>query len=215
MDTAEEVSKRLGKKTIESRSINQSISLTKYDGNRSSSLMARDLLTPDEVKNLHFKTIIFPNVGYPIFRDTVLYSKLSCYSSGMIERNIRPLIDLKYTYFTIENLNIDKEEKSSTVDEDYKGSEDFNEFQKQCINNLKPAVEIIKGVLKLRKHTVSYKSAEFMTYAVIDVNGRMTDRDKTFIKAKLDKNVYNLIFEESRIEIHLMSSICQVGDNNV
>ena len=54
-----------------------------------------------------------------------------------------------------------------------------------------------------------------MTYAVIDVNGRMTDRDKTFIKAKLDKNVYNLIFEESRIEIHLMSSICQVGDNNV
>lgn len=37
------------------------------------SLMARDLLTPDEVKQLHYKTIIFPIIGYPIFRDTVMY----------------------------------------------------------------------------------------------------------------------------------------------
>lgn len=49
-DTAETVSKRLGKKTIEANSLSQLISLNKYDGNRSTSLMTRDLLTPEEVK---------------------------------------------------------------------------------------------------------------------------------------------------------------------
>ena len=63
MDTAEAISKRLGKKTIEASSISQSVNLMNYNGNKSTSLIARDLLTPDEVKNLHYKTIIFPNIG--------------------------------------------------------------------------------------------------------------------------------------------------------
>ena len=40
MDTAEAISKRLGKKTIESNSISQSVSLTNYNGNKSTSLIA-------------------------------------------------------------------------------------------------------------------------------------------------------------------------------
>lgn len=67
MQTAEAISKRL---TLESSSISQYVSLTNYNGNKSTSLIGRDLLTPDEVKNLHYKIIIFPNIGYPIFRDT-------------------------------------------------------------------------------------------------------------------------------------------------
>jgi len=51
----------------------------------------RDLLTPDEVKQLHYKTIIFPIIGYPIFRDTVIYSKFSCYKSGEISREAKSL----------------------------------------------------------------------------------------------------------------------------
>lgn len=104
MDTAEAISKRLGKKTIEASSISQSVSLMNYNGNKSTSLIARDLLTPDEVKNLHYKTIIFPNIGYPIFRDTVIYKKLSCYSKGELPRKITPLKDLSNTYFTVENI---------------------------------------------------------------------------------------------------------------
>lgn len=53
---------------------------------------------------MHYKTIIFPNIGYPIFRDTVIYKKLSCYSSGELKRKITPLEDLNYTYFTVENI---------------------------------------------------------------------------------------------------------------
>lgn len=67
MQTAEAISKRL---TLESSSISQYVSLTNYNDNKSTSLICRDLLTPDEVKNLHYKIIIFPNIGYPIFRNT-------------------------------------------------------------------------------------------------------------------------------------------------
>ena len=113
MDTAEAISKRLGKKTIESSSISQSVSLLNYNGNKSTSLIARDLLTPDEVKNLHYKTIIFPNIGYPIFRDKVIYKKLSCYSSGEVERQVIPLLDLKDIHFTVEDIK-------SKYDRDYR-----------------------------------------------------------------------------------------------
>ena len=68
-ETAEEISKRLGKKTIESGSIRQSMSLTNYNGDKTTNLIGRDLLTPEEVKQLHYKTIIFP-IHY-ISRDNI------------------------------------------------------------------------------------------------------------------------------------------------
>ena len=76
-ETAEAISKRLGKKTIESNSVRQSVSLLNYNGDRSTNLIGRDLMTPEEVKQFHYKTIIFPIIGFPIFRDTVLYNKFS------------------------------------------------------------------------------------------------------------------------------------------
>lgn len=103
-DTAEQISKRLGKTTISSSSISQSLSLLDYNGNKSTSLMARDLLTPDEVKQLHYKTIIFPIIGYPIFRDTVMYNRFSCYEKGEIERKVNSLKQLDNTYFTVEQI---------------------------------------------------------------------------------------------------------------
>ena len=66
--------------------------------------MARDLFTPDEVKQLHYKTIIFPIIGYPIFRDTVMYNKFSCYEKGEIERKVNSLKQLDNTYFTVEQI---------------------------------------------------------------------------------------------------------------
>ena len=49
MSTAEEISKRLGKKTIESSSLSQSFSISNYNANHATSLMDRDVMTPDEV----------------------------------------------------------------------------------------------------------------------------------------------------------------------
>ena len=107
-NTAEEISKRLGKKTIESKSISQSISQLNYNGNKSTSLMGRDLLTPEEIKQLHYKTIIFPIIGYPIFRDTVMYNKFSCYQKGEVKRIPRSLEKLTNTFYTIETLSSNK-----------------------------------------------------------------------------------------------------------
>ena len=99
-ETAEAISKRLGNKTIETSSMNYSNNST----STGASLISRNLMTADEIKQLHFKTIIFPTKSYPIFRDTIVYKKFSCYQSGMIERKIRPLDRLINTYYTVEKL---------------------------------------------------------------------------------------------------------------
>lgn len=104
-ETAEAISKRLGNKTIESGSVNYSISLTNASGSKSSNLMGRPLLTADEIKQLHYKTIIFPIVGYPVFRDTIFYKKFNCFKEGKIERSERPLQKLNDTYYTVEQIN--------------------------------------------------------------------------------------------------------------
>lgn len=103
-ETAEAISKRLGNKTIETNSLNYSLNFFNSSGSKGTNLIARNLMTADEVKQLHYKTIIFPTIGYPILRNTVVYGEFSCYRKGMIERNSRPLKRLVNTYFTVEQL---------------------------------------------------------------------------------------------------------------
>lgn len=101
-ETAEAISRRLGNKTIKSNSI--SYSFGNNGGSQSIGLMSRNLLTADEIKQLHHKTIIFSSIGYPIFRNTVLYKKLNCYKSGYLIRDIKVLKRLTNTYYTVENI---------------------------------------------------------------------------------------------------------------
>lgn len=105
-ETAEAISRRLGNKTIKSNSMNYSFGNS--SGSQSISLISRNLLTADEIKQLHFKTIIFSTIGYPIFRDTIIYKKFKCYKSGHIDRNVRTLKRLTNTYYTVEELNNNK-----------------------------------------------------------------------------------------------------------
>ena len=103
-ETAEAISSRLGTHGVETTSLNYSMSLSNNNGSSNTSLISRRLLTADEIKQLHYKTIIFPTIGYPIFRDTVIYKKFSCYRGGFIERKVRPLERLINTYYTVEQL---------------------------------------------------------------------------------------------------------------
>ncbi len=112
-ETAEAISKRLGNQTIETTSLNYSLSYSNNSGSKGINLIARSLMTADEIKQLHFKTIIFPTIGYPIFRDTVVYQKFSCYKKGVIERKIRPLSRLTNTYYTVEQLKFNKNEDNT------------------------------------------------------------------------------------------------------
>lgn len=217
MDTAEAISKRLGKKTIESNSISQSVSLTNYNGNKSTSLIARDLLTPDEVKNLHYKTIIFPNIGYPIFRDTVIYKKLSCYSSGELERQITPLVDLSNTYFTVEDIKTKYDRlfrnrnDKSIYKEELSEYDKFKEEEKVKLNKI---VEIVQDQLKDKISLFEFKENNNRTYASFELSKPLNTKELTFIKGKINKDVFHLEIDngnntKSTIEIHLKSPLEQ------
>ena len=214
--------------TLESSSISQSVSLTNYNGNKSTSLIGRDLLTPDEVKNLHYKTIIFPNIGYPIFRDTVIYKKLSCYSSGELKRKITPLEDLSYTYFTVEdiqtkydrlyrnrnNKEINKEELSF-----------YDKFKTEEINKLNNIVNIVNDLLKDKIKIFEFKENNNRTFASFELKKPLNTKESIFLKGKINKEVYHLEIDngdntKSTIEIHLKNPLendltLQKGNKNV
>ena len=217
MDTAEAISKRLGKKTIESNSISQSVSLTNYNGNKSTSLIARDLLTPDEVKNLHYKIIIFPNIGYPIFRDTVIYKKLSCYSSGELERKITPLVDLSNTYFTVEDIKTkyDRLYRNRNDKSIYKEElSEYDKFKEEEKTKLKNIVEMVQDQLKDKISLFEFKENNNRTYASFELSKPLNTKELTFIKGKINKEVFHLEIDngnntKSTIEIHLKNPLEQ------
>lgn len=138
-ETAEAISKRLGNKTIETNSLNYSMNFFDSSGSKGTNLIARNLMTADEVKQLHYKTIIFPTIGYPILRNTVVYGEFSCYRKGMIERNSRPLKRLVNTYFTVEQLF----QKESVEEPDEENKLDTIESK-----NKTRLVNIINNILK-------------------------------------------------------------------
>lgn len=228
MSTAEAVSKMLGKKSIESNSISQSISLTNYNGNKSTSLIARDLLTPDEVKNLHHKTIIFPTIGHPIFRDTVIYKKLSCYSSGELERKMIPLVDLSSTYFTVEDIKTKYDRlfrnrnDKSIYKEELSELDKFREEEKEKLKNI---VEIVQDQLKDKISLFEFKENNNRTYASFELSKPLNTKELTFIKGKINKEVFHLEIDngnntKSTIEIHLKNPLekdltLEKGNKNV
>lgn len=209
-DTAEQISKRLGKTTISSSSISQSLSLTDYNGNKSTSLMARDLLTPDEVKQLHYKTIIFPIIGYPVFRDTVIYSKFDCYKEGEIDREIKSLKNLDYTYFTVEQIKSPFGNRFKKIDNDLEHEEKdfFKEQREEEEKILLKAIEQIQSVVKNEKLDFEYKEKNNRTYSVVILEKPLNKFETKMINGKVDNNVYHIEISNNAdgkniIEIHL------------
>lgn len=213
-DTAEQISKRLGKTTISSSSISQSLSLLDYNGNKSTSLMARDLLTPDEVKQLHYKTIIFPIIGYPVFRDTVMYNKFSCYKKGEIERKVNSLKQLDNTYFTVEQIKSSIGGRFKKVDDEINMSaKDFYKEQREAEEQtLLKAIDQVKDIIKDSVINFEYKTQNNRTYSVISLNKDISDMEKSLINGQLDNNVYHVEIsnnqdEKNIIEIHLKNTL--------
>ena len=213
-DTAEQISKRLGKTTISSSSISQSLSLLDYNGNKSTSLMARELLTPDEVKQLHYKTIIFPIIGYPVFRDTVMYNKFSCYEKGEIERKVNSLKQLDNTYFTVEQIKSSIGGRFKKVDDEINMSaKDFYKEQREAEEQtLLKAIDQVKDIIKDSVINFEYKTQNNRTYSVISLNKDITDMEKSLINGQLDNNVYHVEISNNQdgkniIEIHLKNTL--------
>ena len=213
-DTAEQISKRLGKTTISSSSISQSLSLLDYNGNKSTSLMARDLLTPDEVKQLHYKTIIFPIIGYPIFRDTVIYNKFSCYEKGEIDRKINSLKQLDNTYFTVEQIKSPIGGRFKKVDDELNMSaKDFYKEQREAEEQeLLKAIDQVKEIIKDNIINFEYKTKNNRTFSVISLTKDINDMEKSLIKGQINNNIYHIeisnnVDGKNVIEIHLKTPL--------
>ena len=213
-DTAEQISKRLGKTTISSSSISQSLSLLDYNGNKSTSLMARDLLTPDEVKQLHYKTIIFPIIGYPVFRDTVMYKKFSCYKKGEIERKVNSLKQLDNTYFTVEQIKSSIGGRFKKVDDEINMSaKDFYKEQREAEEQeLLKAIDQVKEIIKDNIINFEYKTKNNRTFSVISLNKNISEMEKSLIKGQLDTKIYHIEISNNDngkniIEIHLKNTL--------
>lgn len=210
-ETAEAISKRLGKRTIEQSSISQSMSLNNYNGNKSTSLMARDLLTPEEVKQLHYKMIIFPIIGYPIFRDTILYKKFSFYKKGMIDRTINSLKDLSYTYFTVENIKYEiKNKRGRFRDRLTKENQQMIEEKLENERNLfKEVEEILKEVLINKEYKVDYDECNNRAFMKINVDN-LDNGALIKVKNKIDNEKYHIENNKQDnttiIEVHFKSA---------
>ena len=215
-DIAEQISKRLGKRTRSSSSISQSLNLLDYNGNKSTSLMARDLLTPDEVKQLHYKTIIFPIIGYHIFRDTVMYNKFSCYEKGEVERKVNSLKQLDNTYFTVEQIKSPIGGRFKKVDDELNMSaKDFYKEQRETEEQtLLKAIDQVKDVIKDNIINFEYKTKNNRTFSVVSLNKDIGEMEKSLIKGQLNNNIYHIEISNNDngkniIEIHLKSAFSQ------
>lgn len=106
VETAEVISKKLGKSTIETNSMSKSTDPMKVGANKTTSLMGKELLTVTEIIALKYKTIIFPTVSNPIFRDTFLYDDLFPKYKNMevLNRETKVLKRITSNYYTVEEL---------------------------------------------------------------------------------------------------------------
>ena len=106
VETAEVISKKLGRETVITNSMSMSTDPFKIGANQTKSLMGRELLTATEIMGLRYKTIIFPITGNPIFRDTYMYSDIypQYVNYPVLERKSIVLKRLTENYYTVEIL---------------------------------------------------------------------------------------------------------------
>ena len=197
-ETAEIVSKRLGNQTIESSSLNYSLSFVNNSGSKNTNLIGRQLLTADEIKQLHYKTIIFPVVGYPIFRDTIVYQKFSCYKKGKIERKISPLQKLTNTYFTVENLKLNKTSMSDRfmkkVSQPRLTTEEEELKNKKMLNELKALFSKISEKFINTDYEIEYHKEHNKLFAIMYLAKPFSHIEMMQLAEIIDSNIfeYNL-----------------------
>ena len=222
-ETAEVISKRLGKQTIESNSISHSSNINNSNQNKSISLIGRDLMTPDEIKQLHYKMIIFPVIGYPIIRGTYLYNKFKIYKKGMIDRDVNNIEDLSSTYFTIENIKHNHKENSILLRKNKLTEESKNivdEKNQNQIRLFKDIEKLLEEILIEIEYEVNYKEKNELTYMEIVIN-KGYNKEVSIIKNRIDKEKFHINTEindnKNIIEVHFKSifSLSKICDKNI
>lgn len=144
-----------------------------------------------------------------------MYNKFKCYKGGFIERKVKPILDLKNTYYTVEDIKYDYK----------KGEISNNEINKQIEsdkNFLNKAIDIIKKLLKCYSVRIIFTTENNRCYARLSISTEKLNSKKEELIKILDNN-YHLVFKEfnnkmTNIEIHIKSINTfntDLGDKNI
>ena len=172
VECAEIISKKLGRATIETTSISQSTDQFKIGGNKTTSLLGRELLTPNEIISLKYKTIIFPTISNAIFRDTYLYTDLfKGYNFTPVERESKILKKSTQNYYTVEQMKANYETPVKNYEDD---SINNNETVENKIdNNLKYTINNIEKLFNVKsfnnKIIINRKISKYEENKIIDL----------------------------------------------
>ena len=99
--------------------------------------MGKELLTATEIIALKYKTIIFPTISNPIFRDTYMYSDLFPQYKKLdgIDRETKVLKRITSNYYTVEELR-----KKSEIRSEKKLNQTAKNIQMQFKQNIQKEV---------------------------------------------------------------------------
>ena len=145
VETAEKIVKKLGRKTIFTNSMSKSTDPMKIGANKTTSLMGKDLLTTTEIIGLKYKTIIFPTISNPIFRDTYLYTDVYPKYKNITEldRKTNVLKRMTSNYYTVEEMrkNYDNINELYIRETARMIQHDFQKNMDKSINRIKRNIE--------------------------------------------------------------------------
>ena len=145
VETAEKIVKKLGRETIFTNSMSKSTDPMKIGANKTISLMGKDLLTATEIIGLKYKTIIFPTISNPIFRDTYLYTDVYPKYKNITEldRKTNVLKRITSNYYTVEEMrkNYDNINELYIRETARMIQHDFQKNMDKSINRIKRNIE--------------------------------------------------------------------------
>ena len=187
VECAEKIMQKLGKETIETNSMSKSTDPNKIEGNKTISLMGKELLSVTEIIGLKYKTIIFPTVSNPIFRDTYLYSDIYPEYTNLkpIKQNIKVLKRITSNYYTLEELRLNymKLEQDKREQISMNIQKKFEQNVNKSINKEVTNIKKMQNEEKYIPNNIAYKVMQDALYNIdakvimIDLNTYLIEID--------------------------------------
>ena len=125
----------------------------------------------------------------------VLYKNLVVINPGEVERKVKPLIDLSYTYYTVENIKINNEQNTNEAIKEFE-----NEQIAQDKEQLNKAEIILSKIFK-SKYPINYlKTENGRMYINIKITSRLTPQERLHLNNKIKKELYHIEIIELETE---------------
>lgn len=222
VETAEVISKKLGRETVITNSMSMSTDPFKIGANQTKSLMGRELLTATEIMSLRYKTIIFPITDNPIFRDTYMYSDIypQYVNYPVLERKSIVLKRLTENYYTVEILkglyskNADSGTAAITKQVERSYQRKVEREKKKIMNNIAKGnnqdtlIHILEMIRTLFKNRIVDEVNNNGVH-ILEIDGILNKFDRV----KLEQIKQDLIVFEIGKNVRLRKTILSIWEN--